>query len=454
MLTRMRLENFKSWEDTGDVALKPITCFFGPNSSGKTSLIQALLMLKQTAVSRDQRTVFHFGDSRSIVNLGDYESVIHGHHTGRSLGVSLGWKAHRPFEVVDTETDDRVVSDDTIGFHVSAREIESRSRKEVVVEEMAHTVGKAQFGMRRGSRGRYQLFASGVDFKFARQRGRPRNSLRPLKCYGFPGSMWTNFRNIDFLADLEIGLEERLDSVYYLGPVRAYPERSYTWSGAQPTDMGEAGQSVVDAIIASRELGEMIGQGRGRPRLTLEGYVAQWLKRLGLIHEFRVVPLTESSRIFEVRVRKSAGSSEVLLTDVGFGVSQILPVLVMCFYVPMHSTVILEQPEIHLHPLAQAGLADVFIDALRRRRIQILLESHSEHLLNRLQRRIAEEGIHEHDAALYFCSDSEVNGSRLVPLELDEYGNIRNWPKNFFGDQFGEISAMRKAGLRRRMNDG
>ena len=453
MLTRMRLENFKSWEDTGDIALEPITCFFGPNSSGKTSLIQALLMLKQTAVSRDQRTVFHFGDNRTLVNLGDYESVIHGHDTGRSLGVSLDWKATRPFEVVDTETDSLVISDETIGFHVSAKEIESRSRKQVVVEEMAHTVGKAQFGMQRRTTGRYQLFASGVDFEFARQRGRPRNSLQPLKCYGFPGSMWANFRNIDFLADLEIGLEERLESVYYLGPLRAYPERSYTWSGAQPMDMGEAGQSVVDAIIASRERGDKIGQGRGRPRLTLEQYVAQWLKRLGLIHEFRVAPIAENGRIFEVRVRKSKGSAEVLLTDVGFGVSQILPVLVMCFYVPMHSTVILEQPEIHLHPLAQAGLADVFIDAFRRRHVQILLESHSEHLLNRLQRRIAEEDIPENDVALYFCSDSEDDGSQLVPLDLDQYGNIRNWPKDFFGDQFGEISAMRRAGLRRRMNN-
>ena len=72
MLTRLRLENFKSWKNTGDIALKPITGIFGANSSGKTSLIQALLLLKQTADSADRGIVFHFGDRKTPVDLGDF----------------------------------------------------------------------------------------------------------------------------------------------------------------------------------------------------------------------------------------------------------------------------------------------------------------------------------------------------------------------------------------------
>ena len=70
MLAQLRLQNFKSWEDTGDIAFKPITGFFGPNSSGKSSLFQAMLMMKQTAESPDRRTVLHFGDERTLVDLG------------------------------------------------------------------------------------------------------------------------------------------------------------------------------------------------------------------------------------------------------------------------------------------------------------------------------------------------------------------------------------------------
>lgn len=171
--------------------------------------------------------------------------------------------------------------------------------------------------------------------------------------------------------------------------------------------------------------------------------------RLGMIFDFRVVALTKGRSLFEVKVRKSPDSAEVLLTDIGFGVSQILPVLVLCFYVPRKSKVILEQPEIHLHPSVQAGLADVFIDAWEQRNVQVLFESHSEHLLLRLQRRIAEGKIKREDVSLYFCSMDDHGASNISQLEVDKFGNISNWPKGFFGDQFGEIAAMSEASQKR-----
>jgi predicted ATPase len=159
--------------------------------------------------------------------------------------------------------------------------------------------------------------------------------------------------------------------------------------------------------------------------------------------------IKEGSNLYQVFVQQSPGAAEVLITDVGFGVSQVLPVLVLCYYVPEGSTIILEQPEIHLHPSVQAGLADVFIDAVKRRKIQIILESHSEHLLRRLQRRIAEEQYSPDNAALYFCST--VNGtSQLTPLQIDLYGHISNWPEGFFGDDFGEMAAMSQAVIDRK----
>src|SRR5690606_17010608 len=137
-------------------------------------------------------------------------------------------------------------------------------------------------------------------------------------------------------------------------------------------------------------------------------------------------PIAPNRKEYEVRVRLAGGAPWVLITDVGFGVSQILPVLVLCFYAPEGSTLILEQPEIHLHPRIQAGLADVFIDAIKRRGVQIILESHSEHLLRRLQRRIAEEQIAADDVALYFI-EMKRGQSVLRPLDVDMFGNIRNW---------------------------
>ena len=252
------------------------------------------------------------------------------------------------------------------------------------------------------------------------------------------------YQNAGFLSDFELEFERLFTRMFYLGPLREYPQRQYTWAGAQPMDMGRRGERVVDALLAARETGSSIARGRGRKRLTLEERVALWLKELGLIERFEIRPIAPGSKLFQVWVQRSSRASEVLITDVGFGVSQILPVITLCYYAPEGSILLLEQPEIHLHPSVQAGLADVFIDAIKTRNIQIILESHSEHLLRRLQRRIAEEQLHSQQTALYFCAMTRGE-SRLDALHLDLFGNIENWPEDFFGDEFGEIAAMSEA---------
>jgi predicted ATPase len=103
-----------------------------------------------------------------------------------------------------------------------------------------------------------------------------------------------------------------------------------------------------------------------------------------------------------------------------------------------------------LHPAVQSGLADVIIHAATHRNVQVVVESHSEHLLRRFQRRVAENTINSSQAKLYFCNYSG-NASCLAPLGLNEFGEIENWPENFFGDEFGEIAAIRMAGLKSRI---
>ena len=459
MLTRLRLKNFKSWADTGDVALRPITGFFGANSSGKSSLLHAILLLKQTSDSQDRALVLHFGNKSTPIDLGDFPSVLHGHKSGNELEMSLDWELDSALVIKDAKNADRtVVRSDSLGFSVAMGEVKERTPVRPVVKDMTYKIGDALFGMREKRSGRkkedYELYSKTPDnpeFTFLRNVGRPRK-LSPEKCYGFPDVVRAEFQNAGFLADVVLEFEKRLEQVAYLGPLRAHPERRYAWTGAQPADMGRAGEAVVDAILAAREREHKISPGFNRRRLTVEQYVAKWLKELRLIHDFRVVSVGESSQLYEVRVRRTPRSSDVLLTDVGFGVSQILPVLVLCLFVPEGSTVLLEQPEIHLHPSVQSGLADIMIDTWKRRRVQIVVESHSEHLLRRLQRRIAEEKVTTDDVGLYFCELGNRR-SELRTLDLDVFGNITNWPPDFFGDEFGEIAAMTRAAERRKAQD-
>ena len=451
MLTCLRLENFKSWKDTGDIALKPITGFFGPNSSGKTSLFQALLLMKQSADSLDLGTVFNFGNEKTLVDLGDFESVIHEHDTNLNLKFSLNWNAKRELEIPSIYGGGTIAEGDDIGFEVDSREEPTDSGRSLILKEMVYRVAGRQFGLRRSPIGlmNYDMFIRGSNSEFSRQGTEGDYYSDPRSFHRFPYWASKNAGDEGLFLGLQYGLTTLLRGLYYLGPLRAHPNRLYTWSGARQQDMGPSGEYVVDALLSSRRRVWRTGKGSAVRRLTLEQRVAEWLKQLGLVHDFHVKALTKGRRVFEVKVRKSPKSAEIFLTDVGFGVSQILPVLVLCFYAQRKSSVILEQPDMHLHPSVQAGLADVFIDACKSRDVQILFESHSEHLLRRLQRRIAEGEIQENDVGLYFCSTDDSGSSKISQLKFDQSGNISNWPKDFFGDQFGEIAAMSEAALKR-----
>lgn len=445
MITSLRLKHFKSWKDTGEMRLAPLTALFGSNSSGKTSLLQWMLLLKQTIESSDRNQALHLGDDRSAADMGTFQDLIFQHNEQNCMQWDMSWNLLEPLSIDFPEHQPPAITGQKMSYEA---ELQWKTNK-IVVNKLEYRFSDKSFGMKAeaGNNAEYDLYAD--NFSFVRSRGRAWRLPQPVKCYGFPDHVRAYYQNAAFLSDFELELEKLFSRIYYLGPLRDHPKRQYTWAGSKPGDMGSRGERVVDAILAAGESGSYISPGHRRKRLTLEVRIATWLKQLQLVDSFEVRRVAEGSKLFQVWVRRSSDSPEVLLTDVGFGVSQILPVIALCYYVPEHSIIILEQPEIHLHPRVQAGLADVFVDAIQNRHVQIILESHSEHLLRRLQRRMAEETFEAHQAALYFCKN-EKGTSSLEQLKIDAFGRIENWPPDFFGDEFGDIAEMSKAILQRK----
>lgn len=459
MLTELNLTNFKAWQSIDRMRLAPITGLFGTNSSGKSSILQFLLMLKQTVDSADRQQVLFLGEEKSeksMVILGTFDDAIFKGAADKALSFSLSWEVEDDLKIENPEDPkgSPVLSGKQIAFSSHVRRDDSGAP---VVDQMAYDFANNRFVMRqmkhlrKGALARYELAVEGGTFALNRIQGRPPEGFAPpIKCYGFPDSVRAAYKNAGVLSELEYGFEKQMQRIFYLGPLREYPFRDYRWSGAEPIDMGRRGEKFVPALLSAAQRKVRIGRGRGT---TLEHRVAQWLKQLGLIHDFSVKEVNKANNLYEVRVRRSKHSASVLLPDVGFGVSQVLPVIVLCYYVPKGSTILLEQPEIHLHPMIQRGLADIFVDVATKRRVQVIFESHSEHLLRRLQRRVAERAIDDNQAALYFC-DSQNGSSILKSLELDLYGNIRNWPSGFFGDEMEDILATAKAARERRASGG
>ncbi len=448
MLKVLHLENFKSWAKA-DLSFGKITGLFGTNSSGKSSLTQFLLLLKQTMDATDPGIALDLNGP--YVNLGSFKDMIYDHDNERSLT----WR-------LSIEREDELVLH-TVGANASNSQIRGKSievasavreggrQRRMISTGLEYAIGGIVFRLtpRNGSESSFDLVAEpGERFRFIRNRGRAWRLPGPFQSYGFPDQARTYFQNASFLADLEVAYEKQLDGLYYLGPLREYPSRDYLWSRSRPVSVGVKGEEAISAILAMTADGEQRNAGPRTRLRPAQQIVAYWLKELGVIYEFRVEEIAAGSNRWQARVITRKGGAEVLLTDVGFGVSQVLPVVTLLQYVPRGSTVILEQPEIHLHPLAQANLADVIINAAAHRGVQVIVESHSEHLLLRLQRRIAEEKIRSADVALYFCNITE-RGSMLERLQLDLFGKIENWPTNFMGDAFGEAAEAEKARLRR-----
>lgn len=456
MLKRLRFKNFKAWKDTGDIRLAPLTVLFGANSAGKTSIPQLLLLLKQTAASSDRQRVLQIGDSRTLVDLGTYADIAHDHDVDQPLEVDFDWSLAERLGVKDPITHN-AFSGDTLNFKAT---IVADKHRQPRVKQFSYELrqGGPALGVSmelREADNKFDLRAE--NYELVRQPGRAWPLPPPVRFYGFPDEAKAYFQNAAFTADLVLEMEQMLKSIFYVGPLREYPKRLYLWSGEVPEHVGKKGERAIEAILAASARSFNFKPKQKKKPFPL--LMAERLQLLGLIHDFEVKRLGPNRTEYEVLVRTGPGRPPVKLTDVGFGVSQVLPVLVESFYVPAGSVVIFEQPELHLHPRVQSDLADLFVDAIRAREnneprnCQFIIESHSEHFLRRLQLRIAEEKLAREHAALYFV-DSEKGKARIEELDVDDYGNIRNWPEDFFGDEMGDLVARTEAQARRTTRRG
>ena len=457
MLTHLQIKNFKAWQDTGDIKLAPLTVIFGPNSSGKSSLGHFLLALKQTALSADRNSALRLGDRYSLIDLGTFQDCLFGHDIDESLDFSLRWKLPKPMEITDALKPTQKYGGEELALKVNL-DTDSKGQPQTTAftyQLLSEGQSKLEIIHKR-EKGKIELECSPLSL--VRATGRQWPLEPPEKFYRFADLSLSRYQNANFMVEFSLAVEHLLENIYYLGPLREPPRRMYSWSGDTPSDVGQNGEYTIPALLAATAAKRKLNHGPKRHYHLFDQFIATWLKDMGMIYSFDVAQLAAGRKDYEVLVRVNRNSPEVKLTDVGFGVSQVLPALVEAFYAPKNSVIWMEQPEIHLHPSVQANLADVFISAIQAsedgipRNVQLIVESHSEHLLTRLQRRIAEGVISVNDVAIYFVQHGRA-GAQIEPLTVNEYGEIANWPENFFGNELEEIGKRTLAALQRKQQE-
>lgn len=462
MINHLRIENFKSWKNTGNIKLSPLTVFFGANSSGKSSIGQFLMLLKQSMESSDRKTVFYTGNEDTAVNLGLPSDLIFDKDWQNHIKFSYDWTLEKELKI-DDFLHNKKSGAKRITFTGDIRLANEKSQLLEVCSfdyKLETDKGDMEVGLEKKTSGTarrgYQLTFANYDF--ARSDGCAWDITSPVRFYGFPDEAVAYYKNASFLQNINLYHEKLFSTVYYLGPLRKQAKRLYTWTGRIPDSVGYLGEEAIQAILAAESEDRRINTRYRSPRKLFKEIIAEMLKKMTLIEDFSIDRISELRQDYDVKVKTKGSKNWVDIPDVGIGVSQVLPVIVELFYAPPGSIIVMEQPELHLHPAAQAGLADVVIDAIhagedfQKRGIQLLIETHSEHFLRRLQRRIAEGTLDQDEFSAYFANNDQYPAV-LEPLQVDSFGNIKNWPRNFFGDLQGDIYAQTDAALRNRLRE-
>lgn len=422
MIEELQLTNFKAWRASEPVTLAPVTVLLGTNSSGKSSIIQSLLLLKQTAASPDRTIHLNLGgdEVHDFFNFGGFENVL-----------TVGATSPRQFEIAFRfirPSDERVRRGD---FRCSYGQTFSGA---VVVEELNLSTDSRRFRVVRREKGAYSVV---VDEE-TQPRGKSRN-FAPERSIGLSAEAVAVLQQDGaHVEDLSLAIRRELEGIVYLGPLRRKPERDYVWNRSKPGSVESDGHKVMEALLASAYL-RSEDQGE-----TLKG-VSHWLSRMSLAERLEVRQVGRSSR-YELVIHKDGVTAN--LRDVGIGVSQVLPVLTVAYFVAPGSTVLLEEPEIHLHPLAQSILAEMFVEVSSKRKVQFIVETHSEHLFRRLQTLIA-RGQTDVDRCQMLFVERDGANAVLRKLNVDEFGTVLNWPDKFFGDSAGEAREQARARAQR-----
>jgi len=477
MIKTMRLRSFKAFEDTGMIDLRPITVLAGPNSGGKSSILQSLLLLKQTLETYSPDVKLNL-DGR-FLQFSRLNELAFGKPPLQQSKVSYQFilETHIPSNVVPDYFPDLEIPKNADTMTLQS-EVELLFRYRVVEEGRGQVIlhhfdiksgiqgitgPRLSFTVRRGGN---QVRLEGVDLRepfegrrirdvafrhflpgfliLEQDRGDDRDRSPAVR---LDPIFWLPLRHLE--AELK-------DHLRYLGPLREEPQRAYLHSGSPYPEIGNKGEYAAQMLWIEKEnLVEYLpGIDQEVIHVTLLEAVSHVFQRLGIDHPVNVKSVRDVMYQILFRLFGSKGRKQVTIADVGFGVSQLLPVVIMGLRSPDESLLVFEQPEIHLHPSLQANLADFFLTlALSGKRL--LIETHSDHFINRLRRRIAEDSRNELKGLiniLFVRPQRNGRGAIVEPLKIDKFGIIENWPPEFLPESADEAEAIFRAGLKKRQS--
>lgn len=426
MIDKISLENFKAFEKA-EIELKPITILIGPNNSGKSSLIQAIMLIQQTLMSGTNK-VIHTDNKR----FGEFKEILCQKSKTKKIRFKFDFSDKTSIDFTISEKDDIIFVED---FSCSMNEFkyslhnlteEDYMQGNRIINHMKTKIEYNKDILESNKIINYELepvfYRDAFFFKITSIENISsffdvytsmimKSPKLDLNDFGKSISFYMNAVNIS--SNYYQNVKNIFNNIKYIGPIRKLPDRFY--EVGQYKDVGFTGEHGVQ-ILANND--------------KLKVDVENQFKKME-IAESLCVEKDKNENNFEFKIKTKITEKEVNLADVGCGTSQILPIIVQSIMLHEESMVIVEQPETHLHPKVQADMADFFIKFADNNR-RFLLESHSDYFIERLRYGIMNGAISNEDVAIYYVEQNEMEKCSTVnKININSKGQYSNLPENY-----------------------
>lgn len=461
MLKSVELENYKCFKESTKIDIVPLTVLCGINSSGKSSILKSLLMLKQSYENNSHLNSITFNGN--YTNNGLFGNVAFSKNSpvrltntfNFSAGSYMTQQEKNAFKDMRKIMDDESITEFSLIVSIlfKGQNRKNLSLGDNIVNQI-HIVITTQsttidIKLDHISDFRYDITLSGLpslESQFV--------TLKNTVCY-FDGLQIVNLyyskvepqqKTDSLLADIfsifRI-IAQQYKDINYISPLRNAPERRYIIEH-DVENVGIYGEYVPQILekykassakINKLPADDVFSKSYANSKNTVSESTNNWLQYFG-IDQINI----EADRDL---LRLDIGNHNIL--DVGFGVSQALPIIVAGNTLPFHSTLLLEQPEVHLHPKMQMCMADLLI-AISMAHKNVIFETHSDHIINRIVRRMMENKNIMKNTRIIFIDKDEVKNPMLVPIEVDSIKGILTDNKNFFQEFASETDKILYAG--------
>lgn len=378
-ITKLKFAGYKKFKEYNELEIRPVTIIVGKNSSGKSSVLKLMPMLRNALT-------------------GWYKSPILFENEGVTSGISFADLSHNG-EMADLCLGAEFEDGTSIYANLSSLD-----------------------GDLNVSIGKYEITYCGDQYVLSYDKeSKKYNSLNRKEQYS--ASDFYGFVHYELFKDIHADklLKELKFDVDYIGPFRCLPPRSIYFKGF--CDMGHVGYDGGNAynIICSSD--------------NIESKVSSWFEDNFDETKVEVQKVKNERGTYHVVLKKKGYDQfPINIVDEGQGIGQILPVVIRCNMMDSNSYVMIEQPELHMHPAAHASIAKLFATTCKANNQTYIIETHSKNLLLGVQDMVVDRSIPlgKDDVVIYYVNEDEQGVSSLKKITINEEGELSYWPRGVF----------------------